>query len=121
MRGLESDSLKSVALSTDSRTVRLVFEQSGSPFHVHVPADNFVSMIPLLIKTSIAATEQKEIIAIKIVSVHADLSPDGELLLHLENTSGAVMTFELGTEPAFELFGQLEKALRNQSGSNQDH
>ena len=121
MRGLNTEGILEIQTSEDASTIRLILEQNGKPFYVDIPAENFQAMLPIIMKTAVSIGNDREYIAIEVADVSVDLDQAGEVLLTLENTADARVTYGLSRSIAVELSALLESALQHQSGSKSAH
>ena len=121
MRGLITEGIFDVQTSEDASTIRLILQQNGKTFYVDIPAENFQAMLPIIMKTAVSIENDRECIAIEVDEASVDLDQAGEVLLTLENTAGARMSFGLSQSVAVQLSAQLDSALQHQSGSKSAH
>ena len=121
MRGLETEGIIEVQLTEDGSQTRFIFEQDGKPLWVSMPSHNLEAMLPIISKAVASIQSDDATGVVDVVGVDVGVDDANDLIIRLENTAGALMSFRLSREFAFSLSALLDKVLKRQSGSDQVH
>jgi hypothetical protein len=121
MQGLVTGGIQNVIVSDDGSAVRLILTQDGNPFYVELPLDNLAGSLAILVKAIEMAKRPSEVVAVTVSEAAVDLDQAGDVLLSLENTAGAQMTYLLSIGQVTKLSALFDTALQRRSGSTQRH
>jgi hypothetical protein len=122
MQGLKTDGIKEVIVSDDRAATRLVLTQDGDDeFYVELPSENVAGCLWMIVKAVEIARQPGTVTATTAVAVAVDLDQAGEVLLTLENTAGAQMTYGMSIDLVTQLSALLDAALQARSGSRRSH
>jgi hypothetical protein len=121
MQGLKTDGIKQVDVHSDGSAVRLILQQGDELIWLDLPTENLAGSMGLLVSAIEKARSPNEVTASIVADLEVDLDQAGDVLLTLENSTQAKMTYLLNIDLVTQLSAFLDTALQTRSGSSQAH